>query len=665
VTGGIVDEDGRAVLDAIHTYAELSPSGTGLHIIGRGSLPPGARRRGPLEVYDSGRYFAMTGHRLPDSPIELSDCTAALTEWHARMFGGNGGNGHHAEARRATPSIDDDGALIDRARLARNGAKFATLWAGDWSGYPSQSEADGALCMMLAFWTDRDGARVDRLFRQSGLMRDKWDEQRGAQTYGERTIATAIVTCSETYADRPNTTDVGAPASVERRTFNLTDSGNAEFLAFRHGHDLRFDHRRGRWLLWREGRWRSNMDPEIRRLAKTTMRQRFRDAAKLEDPDARSRAAKWAIASESRVRLDALVHLAQVEQPIADDGIGWDSDPGLLGTLNGVVDLRTGVLRPARREDRMTLVTSVAYDPNAQSHLWENALKTILLDEALIQFVQVAVGYSATGDTREDRWFLPSGSGRNGKGTLLQPIAHALGDYALELPGAVFDQRADRSPYELSYLPGRRFVTSSESGDTIRLNHDRIKQLTGGDSVSAANKYEKAFTFEPTCKLWLACNKKPRTTDDTAAFWARVLMVPFTVSFVGKEDRSLRPALVGDPVHQAAVLAWIVRGAVRYYAEGLPEPPSAVRAATHAYRQECDPLAAFVDEACDLNASAQVGARELFEHYARWANDQHYTEKERLSATMFGRLVGYRFDSQKDPRTGVKHYRGIARKGAF
>lgn len=445
-------------------------------------------------------------------------------------------------------------------------------------------------------------------------------------------------------------------------TFNLTDSGNAEYFAARHRRDVRYDHRRARWLLWRQHRWQLDADAEIRRLAKAAMRQRFRDAATLEGSDARSRAAKSAIASESRSRLDALLYLAQAESPVADAGDGWDSDPMLLGVPNGVVDLRSGELRAGRRDDRITLAAGVAYDPEAHSDLWEHALQTILLDQKVIDFFHVAIGYSATGDMRRDCWFLGWGSGRNGKGTVYNPIRRALGDYALELPAAVFDLRTDRSPYELAYLPGKRFVTSSESGDTIRLNHDRVKQLTGGDPVSAANKYEKAFEFEPACKLWLACNKKPRVTDDSPAFWARVVMIPFTVSFAGREDRDLRPTLEHDSHHQAAVLAWIVRGAVRYHAEGLSEPPAVVRAATAAYREDSDPLAAFLDEVCELEPVAEVGANELYEHYVRWADGQHFIVGERLSATMFGRLMGAKFESQKDRKTGVKHYRGIARR---
>lgn len=473
-----------------------------------------------------------------------------------------------------------------------------------------------------------------------------------------RTLALVTPTPASSTPTRSAASSVPVPA----RIFHWTDVGNAEFFAARHGRDVRFDHRRHRWLLWRGHRWRPDTDGEIYRLAKAAMRQRLRGATEIEDPDKRQNEVRHALASESRSRIDAMLGLARAEHPIADSGERWDVDPTVLGVPNGVVDLRNGRLRPGRRDDRITLTGGVEYRPDAHSELWERALRAILVDDELIQFFHLAVGYSATGDTRRDCWFLCCGDGRNGKGTLLQPIRRALGGYALELPAATFDVRAARAPYELADLPARRFVTSSESGDTIRLNHDRIKQLTGGDPMSAANKYEKAFEFEPSCKLWLACNTKPGATDDTAAFWARVMLMPFAVSFVGREDRSLRPALAQEPVHQAAVLAWIVRGAVRYYAEGLSAPPARVRTATAAYREDSDPLAAFLTEACELRSDADVGANGIYEQYVRWADAQHYAGNERLSASMFGRLMGAKFEGKKHPRTGVKHYRGIAPK---
>lgn len=447
----------------------------------------------------------------------------------------------------------------------------------------------------------------------------------------------------------------GAPAPEDI----LTEAGAAERFARLHGEDVRYDHARQRWLLWEGHRWRPDPDAGVRRLALAFARTWQREAVEIPDRDRREAVLRHALRYERNDAQRALLDLARTMRPIADTGLGWDADPWLLGVSNGVVDLRTGTLRPGVRRDRISLTATVAFDPAARSALWERALGSILVDEALIGFLQVAVGYSATGDTRRDAWFLAHGHGRNGKGTLLNPIRRALGDYAAELPASVFDTRRDAAPYDLAVLPGRRFVTCSEAGDTIRLHHDRIKQITGGDPMRASNKYEKSIEFTPVAKLWLTANRKPRVSDDSPAFWARVMLIPFTQSFVGREDRTLRPALEQDPAHQAAVLAWIVRGAAYYATEGL-HSPAAITAATDAYQSESDPLAEFLTEACEADPAAEVAAADLYAHYTTWARLQGESDRDLLTQTMFGRLLGSRLSHRK---IGVrKHYIGIARR---
>lgn len=439
----------------------------------------------------------------------------------------------------------------------------------------------------------------------------------------------------------------------------LTEAGAAERFARLHGDDVRYDHRRKRWLLWSAGRWCPDADAQITRLALGFTRDWQLEAISITDTDERTRVFKAAVRLERREALHSMLALARDLRPVADAGTGWDSDPWLLGTPSGVVDLTTGQLREGRREDRITQATGVPYDPEARSELWDRTLSDIFASDYLVAFVQVAVGYSATGDTRRDCWFLSHGRGGNGKSTLLQAFRRALGEYALELPAAVLDQRRDGTPFDLAALPGRRFVLSSESGDTVRLHHDRVKQISGGDPVRAANKYEKSFEFQPTCKLWLCANRKPRVDDDSAAFWRRVMLIPFTQSFIGREDRNLRPALEEDPAHQAAILRWIVAGAVRYCAQGLTPPPE-VADATGDYQREADPLGEWLAACIEEDPGSEIRAGEAYECYTDWAKGHGLKEREYLSATAFGRRMGGRFKYRH--AQGVKRYLDIARR---
>jgi putative DNA primase/helicase len=219
-----------AIVQAMNSYTERSPSGRGLRIFVRGSLPPGRRKAGDVEMYDSGRYLTVTGQHLAGTPTTIEERTAELAALHASTFPTNGnGTARPSPPQPSAPLDLDDAALLDKARAARNGAKFSTLWAGDPSGHASHSEADQALCNLLAFWTGADAGRMDALFRQSGQMREKWDARRGAQTYGERTVETAIAGCRETYTGpRPPSLCVAEPMPDAEAARDLVARGYGE-----------------------------------------------------------------------------------------------------------------------------------------------------------------------------------------------------------------------------------------------------------------------------------------------------------------------------------------------------------------------------------------------------------------------------------------------------
>ena len=182
-------------VETLQSYAEISKSGAGLHIICKGKLPDGARRKGNVEMYSSGRYFICTGNIYNSNYTEVRDCTETIKILHGKYLPSAV---PQVEIRRQAVVDLDDAEVIDKARNCKTGQLFQTLYSGNWEGmYPSQSEADMALCNQLAFWTGRNEAQMDRIFRTSGLMRDKWDKKRGTETYGSITIGRACANCIE------------------------------------------------------------------------------------------------------------------------------------------------------------------------------------------------------------------------------------------------------------------------------------------------------------------------------------------------------------------------------------------------------------------------------------------------------------------------------------
>lgn len=197
---GAIEPWALSIVEKLATYTEVSPSGTGLHSICRGKLPKSGRRKGPIEMYDTGRFFTITGVRVPNTLAEVADRQTEIEQLHRDDFSTTQPRAErHKNSPNGVPADIADDEILARARAAKNGAKFNALWSGDITGYPSQSEAELALVAMLAFWTGPDPNRLDALFRRSGLMRDKWAELRGGSTYGRNTIDAALAGAHEFY----------------------------------------------------------------------------------------------------------------------------------------------------------------------------------------------------------------------------------------------------------------------------------------------------------------------------------------------------------------------------------------------------------------------------------------------------------------------------------
>lgn len=209
---GAVESWAKEVIDRLGSYTELSPSGKGIHIIVEGKLPPGRRRKGPIEMYEQGRYFTITGHADGD----IQEKSDELAAWHSEVFAEEQSESRKAE-RPPQPVDLSDSELIAKAQSGKGGDKFSRLWNGDLSDHGSHSEADLALCNMLAFWTGRDAHRMDALFRQSGLMREKWERS----DYRERTIEEAVSSCTDVYSP-PAPSTVSKPKATDNTVELIT-----------------------------------------------------------------------------------------------------------------------------------------------------------------------------------------------------------------------------------------------------------------------------------------------------------------------------------------------------------------------------------------------------------------------------------------------------------
>lgn len=412
----------------------------------------------------------------------------------------------------------------------------------------------------------------------------------------------------------------------DAKSYPQSDAGNAELFAARYGECVRFDHKRSRWLIWKENRnrWQVDNRQEVRHLAKKAARHRKKIAAGISDPNEATREFGWALQSENRNRVDAALELAKSEPPISDDGEGWDADLLSLGVANGVVDLRTGDFRCAKPEDRVTKHLPVRFDAGAKCPRFERFLDEIFgSDVELIEYVRKAIGYTLTGSVQEQCLFACFGRGRNGKSTLLEIIFYIAGDYGIDLPFSVLEAKNYGSaPGEGVNLPGARFAKVVEVREGRRLDEARVKSWTGGDTITVRPLYRNSFSFQPTHKLWLAFNHKPEISDDSNAMWRRVRLIPFTRTFNSHEaDKSLLEELKREA---PGILNWAIAGCLAWQKDGL-QPPKAVEDATSEYETESDPLAPFFEDCCEMGDTFKVNKALLYAAYQVWCT----TNKEK------------------------------------
>ncbi|GMQ82814.1 MAG: hypothetical protein BMS9Abin05_2277 [Rhodothermia bacterium] len=350
-----------------------------------------------------------------------------------------------------------------------------------------------------------------------------------------------------------------------------TDLGNAKRFCADHVGDLRYATFIKKWIHWTGQQWEFDEKGEAHARAHDTVENMLREAIDITDNDKRKKAIKWAIASQSANRLNAMVNRAQSIRTIPIDPDALDRNPDLLNVQNGTVDLATGELLEHDRDGFITKICPVRYDSEATCSRWIRFLEEIFEQKTdLVRFVQTAFGYSMTGNTSERCLFILHGAGANGKSVLLETIMYLLGAYAQAARSELLlSQKIGGASEGEAALKGARFVITSESGAKQSFNEAVIKRLTGRDTIRARFLYSNEFEFEATHKIWFATNHKPAVDDTDDAIWDRIRLVPFRATFKGEAAEKDLP----DQLRSEApgILNWLIEGCLRWRAEGLTD----------------------------------------------------------------------------------------------
>lgn len=473
--------------------------------------------------------------------------------------------------------------------------------------------------------------------------------------------------------------DAGAdlPEQTEM-DFHYTDLGNAQRFAVQHVGKVCFV-KVWDWLIWTGKLWKLDESGAVRRLAHGTILRFYADANResfkaakafeqlqaqalspgvdlvqaTEEALAKARAAlknaekavKWGLSSQQSGRIDGMLKEAKVQYELVADPGEFDKDPWLLNVENGVLDLKTGELKPHDPSYKLSKIAGTRYDPAAACPTWLAFLDKIFNgDQAMIAFLQRAAGYSLTGDIREQALFLLYGTGANGKSTFVNALQAMLGDYAMKSRAeTLMVKRQDSIPEEVAQLAGVRFMLAAELAEEQTLNESLIKDLTGGDKLRGRKLYHDSFEYWPVAKVWMYGNHNPEIRGTDEGIWRRIKRIPFLVTIPEPEqDKTLPQKQLAE---LPGILTWAVAGCLEWQRAGL-QTPAVVTQSTAEFRAEQDVLAAFLTECVIANSLATTSAGDMYARYQSWSEQGGLRFMSKIA---FSRAMEERGHSTKGP----------------
>jgi putative DNA primase/helicase len=426
--------------------------------------------------------------------------------------------------------------------------------------------------------------------------------------------------------------DVDAIAEEDRgddwKGRSLSDTGNGRRLIDSFGQALRYTPSLG-WFVWSNGYWKP--DAEELHMQETAKKLGALIASEVNNhhQDSQTPVIAWAAQAKSEGRLKAAIKNANSDPRIRVDVEKWDADPNLIGTLNGVVDLRTGELIKGNPDLYITKRAPVAYTRGLTNMRWQQFLEFATDGDREFQdWLQRAVGYSMTGHNQYDIMFLVYGPAGSGKNTLVESIVKCLGSsqYAYAMDSGVLSDSGASSHntdlYHWAEMRGRRLAWVDELPDNERLKENAVKKLTGSEEITARSPGEKPFTFKSQIKMWITTNHRPIITDD--AMWRRIRPIPM-LKTPEHSDPTLKEYLFDPEGGLPAIFSWAVEGAVKVLGSSQRDGLGwckVVSEAAEMYRKNEDRIALFLDEETIKAEGTSILVKALFLHYRNWSEDR-------------------------------------------
>jgi len=666
-------------------YFERSPSGEGLHAFFK--LPPDFyydkdiyyTKKNGVEVYIPGatnRFITVTGNvyregKIADNPEAIR---ILLDSFMRRKHKSNDST---EDLLKPHVSYFSDDEVIERASSSKQGELFKSLYfLGDYEGrYNTHSDADLALVSILCFWCGRSEEQIDRIFRASKMMRPKWDEKRGKGTYGEITIRKAVTTCTEIY--RPleksnasedfNDLDEDEPLLsykfINNSVSDFQPNSNPRYESFQDGNSLlfvdifnpiiRFVKNRNCWYVFNGKTWQAdNQEIILGIFARRFFRMLKNYANTLKNKDERIRFIKRVTKLDERKYRDLMIKDARSDARIHIDIADFDKNIFLLNCCNGTYDLKNKTFSEHSPTDFLTKISNAVYNPDAKCERWLKFMNEVTMgDKDLIKFIQTAVGYAFSGDTRLECLFIFYGEkSRNGKGTTLETILNILGDYGIsakpEILGVKGFNNSSGPSDDIARLNGARLVGISEPDKSMKLNASLVKQMTGNDTITARFLRENSFEFKPVFTIFIDTNYLPRTSDPTLFASDRVIVIPFNRHFKESERDINLKSTFRKPENVSGILNWVIEGFNIYEAAGLKRPLAVINA-TNDYKQISDKISMFVSQYLTHEEGQELKSRDVYICYRTWCSDNGYKSENEADFKRAMLILGFEYERKR------------------
>ena len=661
---GSLNDVAASILGILSTAAvEKSPSGKGLRVFfyvdadfayDKAVYYINNRKLG-LEVYFPGatnRFVTVTGNTFREG-IVPKDPEAVQSILDTFMKRAKPVENKHIEAR----SYLSDASVIEHASNSANGERFKDYMDGNWQEYyDNQSDADMSFISMLCFWCGCDEEQIDRIYRSSKMMRDKWDRKQAGSTYGAITIRNAVTSCQNIYMPL-NAADINdefddlddedgkkkkkADFDADRSFITLTiedmkptsnprygmgEIGVGNMFADYYEPIARYNSDRGVWYVYDGKVWQADIGAlKVAELAKELADKLYAFALTIMEEDARKNYIERIRKLQLRKNRDTMIKDARSVYPLSMKA--FDSDRYLFNCQNGTLDLRTMEFHNHDPQEFHTKVSQVVYDPDASCPRWVSFIDEVMSgDKERSVYLQKALGYALTADTRMECLFILYGAtSRNGKGTTMETFLKIMGEYGKNAdPGMLaskFNNQSTGGPSEeIARLAGSRFVNISEPDKKITLDAALTKRLTGNDTITARYLHENSFEFVPSFKIFINTNHLPRITDLTLFESGRIKIIPFNRHFEEHERDTGLKTFFAQPENLSGIFNWVVEGYRRFKTEKLDMPKSVIEA-TQEYQSESDIIGNFLSECVKREKGSEVRSQAMFERYKQWCGE--------------------------------------------